>query len=107
MFNFSDGRTDGKTDRHKHSPLPGGHVFEWTGTVFELGQDIRTNIGKNVTLRICTIFHNSNIRKHETLPGGHVFEYTGTVFELGQYSIRTNVLSQPVRRDLTGISIDR
>ncbi|KAH3689976.1 hypothetical protein DPMN_191131, partial [Dreissena polymorpha] len=53
-------------------PSPGGHVFQPTGTIFKLVQDI---IGTNLV----------------TKP---YFSRTGTIFELIQESIRTNVLTK-------------
>ncbi|KAH3788922.1 hypothetical protein DPMN_167086 [Dreissena polymorpha] len=66
----------------KNAPPPGGHVFQPTGIIFELVQDI---IGMNlltkfyvyqtinVAFRVLTIFYNSHIRKNAPLLGSHVF----------------------------------
>ncbi|KAH3706469.1 hypothetical protein DPMN_065855 [Dreissena polymorpha] len=78
----------------KSATHPGGHVFQPTGTIFELVQDfIGTHVTtkfhadwtKNVTSRVLT-------RKTATPAGGHVFQPTGTIFELVQDIIETHVL---------------
>ncbi|KAH3880352.1 hypothetical protein DPMN_004266 [Dreissena polymorpha] len=79
----------------KTAPPPGIHVFQWTGTIFDLNCDI---IGTN----ILTMFHEDwtiNVtprvltRKTALPPDGHVFKRTGTIFELSRAIIRTNVLT--------------
>ncbi|KAH3769097.1 hypothetical protein DPMN_170344 [Dreissena polymorpha] len=64
----------------KNAPPPGGHVFQPTGTIFELFHDNRTI---NVASRVLT-------RKNALAPGGHAFQPTGTIFELIQDNIETN-----------------
>ncbi|KAH3849214.1 hypothetical protein DPMN_091610 [Dreissena polymorpha] len=81
----------------KTAPPTGGHVFQRTGTTFELNQHIiKTNIlinfeldrdrTRNVASRVLTI---------KTTPptGGHVFQQTGPTFELNQHIIKTNILT--------------
>ncbi|KAH3887206.1 hypothetical protein DPMN_011222 [Dreissena polymorpha] len=65
----------------KNARPTGGHVFQVTGTIFELVQNI---IGTN----ILTKFHDD--RKMPRPFGGHVFPPTGTIFELIQNIIKTN-----------------
>ncbi|KAH3787068.1 hypothetical protein DPMN_165187 [Dreissena polymorpha] len=69
---------------------PGSHVFQPTGTIFELVQDIiRTNV--------LTKFHEdwtinlTSTVKTAPPPGGHVFLPTGTIFELVKDFIGTHV----------------
>jgi hypothetical protein len=87
----------------KTATPPGSHVFQPTGTIFELVQDIigthvltkfHEDWTKNVTSRVLTRFYYSHIRKTATPPGGHVFQPTGTIFELVQDIIGTHVLSK-------------
>ncbi|KAH3780392.1 hypothetical protein DPMN_158206 [Dreissena polymorpha] len=86
---------------------PGGHVFQPTGTIFKLVQDIiGTHVltkfhedgPKNVTSRVLTRFYNSHIWKTSTPPGGHVFQPTGTIFELVQDIIGSHVLTKVLTR---------
>ncbi|KAH3725884.1 hypothetical protein DPMN_051737 [Dreissena polymorpha] len=71
----------------------GGHVFQATGTIFELVQNI---IGTNLVTKFNderTI--NTASRKNATPPsGGHVFSPTGTFFELIKDIIGTNHLTK-------------
>ncbi|KAH3726468.1 hypothetical protein DPMN_052335 [Dreissena polymorpha] len=77
----------------KNAPLPDGHVFQPTGIIFELVQDI---IGMN----LLTKFHedwtiNVASRVKNTLPlGSHVFQAKVTIFKLIQDNIGTNLLSK-------------
>ncbi|KAH3709547.1 hypothetical protein DPMN_069011, partial [Dreissena polymorpha] len=83
------------TLRVKNSLLPGGHVFQPTGTIYQLVHDI---IGTN----LLTKFHeeSDDICGLQTIfgkappPGGHVFQQPRTIFELIQYIIRSTVLSK-------------
>ncbi|KAH3838154.1 hypothetical protein DPMN_111560, partial [Dreissena polymorpha] len=93
------------------APPTGGHVFQRTGTTFELNQDIiKTNILTNFDIHqgiigknLLTKFHEDLTRKvvsrvltRKTAPpaGGHVFQRTGTTFELlNQHIIKTNILT--------------
>ncbi|KAH3827587.1 hypothetical protein DPMN_129524 [Dreissena polymorpha] len=98
----------------------GGHVFQQTGTTFELNQHIiKSNIltnfklGRDITgTNLLTKFHKDRTRKvasrvftRKTSPptGGHVFERTGTTFESNQHIIKTNVLTNfELDRDIIG-----
>ncbi|KAH3825045.1 hypothetical protein DPMN_126907 [Dreissena polymorpha] len=80
----------------KSAPLPGGQVFQATGAIFELVQDI---IGTNHL----TKFHDDRtinvasrvlIRKNAPLPGGNVFKETETIFKCIQDIIGTNILTK-------------
>ncbi|KAH3841755.1 hypothetical protein DPMN_115234 [Dreissena polymorpha] len=82
-FNWNHFRT------RKTATPPGSHVFQPTGTIFELVQDIiRTNV--------LTKFHEDwtiNLTftvKTAPPPGGHVFLPTGTIFELVKDFIGTH-----------------
>ncbi|KAH3890555.1 hypothetical protein DPMN_014640 [Dreissena polymorpha] len=84
------------------SPPTGGHVFQRTGTTFELNQHIiKTNILTNFEMdggiigtNLLTKFNEDRTRNvasgvltRKTAPptGGHVFQRTGTTFELNQH----------------------
>ncbi|KAH3858823.1 hypothetical protein DPMN_101463 [Dreissena polymorpha] len=86
---------------------PGSHVFQRTGTIFNLN----SHWTKNVTSRaftyinktnVLTKFHDdrakivtSRVFTRKTFPptGGHVFQRTGTTFEFNQHIIKTNILT--------------
>ncbi|KAH3859556.1 hypothetical protein DPMN_102373 [Dreissena polymorpha] len=84
----------------KNACLPGGNAFQQTGTIFELIQDITTNVLNhfnldltiNVTFRVLTTFYYSYIPRKA--PSPHVFQQTETIFELIQDITRTNVLTK-------------
>ncbi|KAH3892612.1 hypothetical protein DPMN_016733 [Dreissena polymorpha] len=90
------------------APPTGGHVFQRTGTTFELIQHIiKTNILTNVELdrgiigtNLLTKFHEDRTRnaasRVKTAPptGGHVFQRTGTTFELNQHVIKINIFTK-------------
>ncbi|KAH3722409.1 hypothetical protein DPMN_065367 [Dreissena polymorpha] len=65
-----------------HSSIPGGYVYQQTGTYYE-------ELTINVTLRVLT-------RKmlSPPSPGGHVFQPTGTIFKLVQDIIGTNLVTK-------------
>ncbi|KAH3707375.1 hypothetical protein DPMN_066779 [Dreissena polymorpha] len=64
----------------KNAPPPCGHVFQPTGIIFKLIQDI---IGMNL------------LTKKNALPlGSHVFQANVTIFELIQDIIETNLLTK-------------
>ncbi|KAH3728229.1 hypothetical protein DPMN_054181 [Dreissena polymorpha] len=65
----------------KNAPPPGVHVFQPSGTIFELFHDDRTI---NMVSRVLT-------RKNAPPPFGHVFHPTETIFKLVQYIISTNL----------------
>ncbi|KAH3747507.1 hypothetical protein DPMN_181934 [Dreissena polymorpha] len=69
----------------KNAPPTGGHVFQATGTTFELVQNI-------IVTNLLTKFHDD--RKMPRPLGGHVFPPTGTIFELIQNIIGTNYLTK-------------
>ncbi|KAH3836000.1 hypothetical protein DPMN_109369 [Dreissena polymorpha] len=81
----------------KNAPPPGGHIFQATGTIFKLVQDI---IGTN----LLTKFHDDRAinmgsrvltRKNAPPPpGGHVFKATEIIFKLIQDIIGTNLLTK-------------
>ncbi|KAH3711099.1 hypothetical protein DPMN_070599 [Dreissena polymorpha] len=82
--------------KQKNTQPPGGHIFQATGTIFELVQDI---IGTN----LLTMFHDDRTiimasrvltRKMPQPLGGHVFPPTGTIFKLIQDIIETNRLTK-------------
>ncbi|KAH3748781.1 hypothetical protein DPMN_183236 [Dreissena polymorpha] len=77
----------------KNAAPPGGHVFQPTGIIFKLVQDI---IGTN----LLTKFHedwtiNVSSRAKNAPPlGSHVFQANVTIFELIQDIIETNLLTK-------------
>ena len=80
---------------------PGSYVFQPTGTIFELVQDIiRTNVptkfheDNEFDFYSVNKFYYSHNRKTAPPPGGHVFQPTGTIFELIQDNIGTNLLTK-------------
>ncbi|KAH3865997.1 hypothetical protein DPMN_029045 [Dreissena polymorpha] len=87
----------------KNAPPPGGHVFQPTGIIFKLVQDI---IGMNlltkfhedrtinVASRVLTRFYYSHIRKNAPPLGSHVFQANVTIFKLIQDIIKTNLLTK-------------
>ncbi|KAH3799549.1 hypothetical protein DPMN_153159 [Dreissena polymorpha] len=77
----------------KNAPPPGGHVFQPTGIIFKLFQDI---IGMN----LLTEFHEdrtvnvaSRVKNAPPL-GSHVFQSNVTIFELIQTIKKTNLLTK-------------
>ncbi|KAH3861745.1 hypothetical protein DPMN_024679 [Dreissena polymorpha] len=77
LTKFHDDRKINVTSRELTS---GGHVFQPTGIIFELVQDI---IGMNLLTE-----------KNAPTLGGHVFQANVTIFELIQDIIETNVLAK-------------
>ncbi|KAH3703515.1 hypothetical protein DPMN_078553 [Dreissena polymorpha] len=74
----------------KNAPPTGGHVFQATGTTFELVHNI---IGTNLLTKFHddrTINMASRVLTRPRPLGGHVFPPTGTIFELIQDVIETN-----------------
>ncbi|KAH3877278.1 hypothetical protein DPMN_001141 [Dreissena polymorpha] len=78
------------------------HVFQLTGTIFELNSHIKeTNVltkfhenwAKNVTSRVFTCFHYIHIEKNAPPTGGHVFSPIWTIFALLRDINKTNVLT--------------
>ncbi|KAH3848928.1 hypothetical protein DPMN_091313 [Dreissena polymorpha] len=89
---------------HKLKTVPptSGHVFQQTGTTFELNQHIikatiltkfHENWAKNVTSRVFTCFHYIHIEKNAPPTGSHVFSPIWTIFELIRDIYKTNVLT--------------
>ncbi|KAH3748744.1 hypothetical protein DPMN_183194 [Dreissena polymorpha] len=87
----------------KNAPPPGSHVFQPTGIIFELVQDIiRMNFltkfhedqTVNVASRVLTRFYYSHIRKNAPPLGSHVFQANIIIFELIQDIIETNLLNK-------------
>ncbi|KAH3871990.1 hypothetical protein DPMN_035205 [Dreissena polymorpha] len=77
----------------KNAPPPGGHVFQPTGIIFKLVQDI---IGMNLLTKFHedqTINVASKVKNAPPL-GSHVFQANVTIFELIQDIIETNLLTQ-------------
>ncbi|KAH3854999.1 hypothetical protein DPMN_097559 [Dreissena polymorpha] len=75
----------------KNAPLPGGHVFQPTGIIFELFHEDWTI---NVASRVLTRFYYSHIRKNAPPLGSHVVQAKVTIFELIQDISGTNLLSK-------------
>ncbi|KAH3699898.1 hypothetical protein DPMN_074860 [Dreissena polymorpha] len=80
-------------EQKTNAPPPGGHVFQATGTIFELVRDI-------IVTNVLTKFHDdrtinvaSREKCHDPL-GGHVFPPTGNIFEHIQDIIGTNCLAK-------------
>ncbi|KAH3816157.1 hypothetical protein DPMN_117666 [Dreissena polymorpha] len=98
-----------KVFTRKTAPPTGGHVFQRTGTTFELNQHIiKINILTNFKLdrgiiekNLLTKFHEDRTRNSSRVftrktarpAGRHVFQRTGTTFELEQHIIETNILT--------------
>jgi len=98
----------------KNAPPPGSHVFQPTGIIFELVQDIigmnlltkfHEDRTVNVASRVLTRFYYSHIRKNapplgshirkNALPlGSHFFQANIIIFELFQDIIETNLLTK-------------
>ncbi|KAH3854469.1 hypothetical protein DPMN_097011 [Dreissena polymorpha] len=77
----------------KNAPTPGSHVFQPTGIIFELVQDIN---GMNLLTKFhkdWTINVTSRVKNAPPL-GSHVFQAKVTIFELIQDIIGTNLLSK-------------
>ncbi|KAH3717389.1 hypothetical protein DPMN_060175 [Dreissena polymorpha] len=106
----------------KTAPTTGGHVFQRTGTTFELNQHI---IKTNILTKLHEDWHDpvsNSIEFHEdrtrnvasrvftrkTAPptGGHVFQRTGTIFELDQHISKTNILTNfKIDRGIIGTNL--
>ncbi|KAH3711194.1 hypothetical protein DPMN_070695 [Dreissena polymorpha] len=98
----------------KNAPPPGNHVFQSTGIIFELVQDIiRMNLQTkfhedrtvNVASRVLTRFYYSHIGKIALPLGSNVFQANIIVFKLIQDIIEPNLLTK-FHEDWT-IAIDR
>ncbi|KAH3848969.1 hypothetical protein DPMN_091354 [Dreissena polymorpha] len=85
-------------------PRPlGSHVFQPTGNILELIQNIiRTNLQTmfhedrtiNVASRVLTRFYYSHIKKNAPPLDSHVFQANVTIFEFVQDIIETNLLTK-------------
>ncbi|KAH3870435.1 hypothetical protein DPMN_033621 [Dreissena polymorpha] len=81
----------------KNAPPHGSHVFQPTGIIFELVQDI---IGMNLFLpinvasRVLTRIYYSHKRKNAPPFGSHVFQANIIIFKLIQDIIKTNLLTK-------------
>ncbi|KAH3778701.1 hypothetical protein DPMN_180171 [Dreissena polymorpha] len=87
----------------KNAPLPGSHVFQPTGIIFELIQDIigmnllpkfHEDRTVNVASRVLTRFYYSHIKKNAPPLGSHFFQASIIIFELIQDIIETNLLTK-------------
>ncbi|KAH3785060.1 hypothetical protein DPMN_163143 [Dreissena polymorpha] len=87
----------------KNAPPPGSHVFQPTGIIFELVQDIiemnlltkfHEDRTVNVTSRVLTRFYYSHIRKNAPLLGSQFFQANIIIFQLIQDIIETNLLTK-------------
>ncbi|KAH3873030.1 hypothetical protein DPMN_036255 [Dreissena polymorpha] len=87
----------------KNAPPPGSHVFQPTGIIFELVQDIigmnlltkfQEDRTINVASRVLTRFCYSHIRKNAPPLVSHVFQANVIIFELIQDIIKTNLLTK-------------
>ncbi|KAH3838708.1 hypothetical protein DPMN_112121 [Dreissena polymorpha] len=92
IMNKKPSETENFLGEHTIAPPNVGHVFQPTGTIFKLVQDI---IGTNLV----TKFHEDRTTnvgprvKNGPPPGVHDFQPTGTIFELGQDIIWINRLT--------------
>ncbi|KAH3831877.1 hypothetical protein DPMN_105149 [Dreissena polymorpha] len=89
-------------DPRQNCPIPSSHVFQLTGTIFELNSCIKeTNVlskfhenwAKNVTSTVFTCFNYIHIEKNAPPTGGHVFSPIPTIFTLVRDINKTNVLT--------------
>ncbi|KAH3868979.1 hypothetical protein DPMN_032134 [Dreissena polymorpha] len=87
----------------KNDPPPGSHVFQPTGIIFYLIQDIiwmnpltkfHEDRTVNVASRVLTRFNYSHIRKNAPPLGSHFFQANIIIFELIQNIIETNLLTK-------------
>ncbi|KAH3804798.1 hypothetical protein DPMN_133088 [Dreissena polymorpha] len=72
--------------RMKTARPPGNHVFQRTGTIFELNFHIKET-------KLFTCFHYIHIEKNAPPTGGHIFSPIWTIFELVREINKTNVLT--------------
>ncbi|KAH3885203.1 hypothetical protein DPMN_009196 [Dreissena polymorpha] len=93
LTKFHEDRTINVASRVKNALPPGSHVFQPTGIIFELVQDI---IGMNLLTKFRedrTINVTSRVKNDLPL-GSHVFQANVTIFELIQDIIETNLLTK-------------
>ncbi|KAH3802943.1 hypothetical protein DPMN_156641 [Dreissena polymorpha] len=78
----------------ENCPTPSSHVFQLTGTIFELNSRIKeTNWAKNVTSTVFTCFHYMHKEKIAPPTGGHDFSPIPTIFKLMGDINKTNILT--------------
>ncbi|KAH3726012.1 hypothetical protein DPMN_051867 [Dreissena polymorpha] len=100
---FHDDWANNVTSGVKTARPPGNHIFQRTGTIFELNSHIKkTNVltkfhenwAKNVTSRVFTCFHYIHIEQNAPPNGGHVFSLIWTIFvlvwEINKNKVLTN-----------------
>ncbi|KAH3864743.1 hypothetical protein DPMN_027769 [Dreissena polymorpha] len=87
----------------KNAPPPGSHVFQPTGIIFELIQDIicmnlltkfHEDRTINVASTVLTRFYYSHKRKNAPPLGSHVFQANIIIFKLIRDIIETNLLTK-------------
>ncbi|KAH3700877.1 hypothetical protein DPMN_075858 [Dreissena polymorpha] len=87
----------------KNAPPPGSHVFQPTGIIYQLFQDIigmnlltkfHEDRTVNVASRVLTRFYYSHIRKNAPPLGRHFFQANIIIFKLIQDIIETNLLTK-------------
>ncbi|KAH3694647.1 hypothetical protein DPMN_082087 [Dreissena polymorpha] len=79
---------DIKVSLRKNAQPPGGHIFQATGTIFELGTNLLTMFPDDRTILLA-----SRVKMPRPIDG-HVFPPTGTIFVLIQHIIRKNRLTK-------------
>ncbi|KAH3790954.1 hypothetical protein DPMN_169162 [Dreissena polymorpha] len=104
LTKFHDGWTIHVTFRVKKVPALGGHVFQATGTIFELvhhviGTNLLTKYNDDGTINVASGFHEDVALRVLTTkrppPGGHVFQPNETFFfKLVQDIIGINLLTK-------------
>ncbi|KAH3716646.1 hypothetical protein DPMN_059372 [Dreissena polymorpha] len=92
-----------RINKGKNATPTDGHVFQPTGTIFELITDIiRTNWTKmkNAPPPLAALFFTNHNhywtihRKNALPPCGHVFQQIRAIFQVIQDNIRTNILTK-------------
>ncbi|KAH3717044.1 hypothetical protein DPMN_059824 [Dreissena polymorpha] len=87
----------------KNAPPPGSHVFQPTGIILKLIQDIigmnlltkfHEDRTVNVASRVLTRFYYSHIRKNAPPLGSHFLKANIIIFELIQDITETNLLTK-------------
>ncbi|KAH3727134.1 hypothetical protein DPMN_053059 [Dreissena polymorpha] len=102
LTKFHEDWTINVAPREKCPPL-GSHIFQPTGIIFELVQDIigmnlLTKFHEDQTIneasRVLTRFYYSHIKKNAPPLGSNVCQANITIFELIQDIIETNLLTK-------------
>ncbi|KAH3829282.1 hypothetical protein DPMN_131277 [Dreissena polymorpha] len=92
LTKFQQDRKINVAFRVKIAPPPGGHVFQPTGIIFELVQDIigmnlltkfHEDRTVNVASRVLTRFYYSHIRKNAPPLGSHFFQANIIIWQKG------------------------